>query len=146
MQEMWLRPLDREDSLEQKLATHSGILAWKIPLAVEPVGYSPWSHKELDMMSDWARGTPVQTCSPIFWALWSMEMFSHKVQLFNQLQLWFLFLQLCEKSCSTLLLGSGCSWYPGSESASKEKVSEIGACLLYFLSLSCCNAVPLLSS
>ena len=30
------------------MATHSGILSWKIPGTEEPVGYSPWGHKELD--------------------------------------------------------------------------------------------------
>ena len=30
------------------MATHSSTLAWKIPWMVEPVGCSPWGHKELD--------------------------------------------------------------------------------------------------
>ena len=30
------------------MATHSSILAWKIPWAEESVGYSPWGHKEPD--------------------------------------------------------------------------------------------------
>ena len=30
------------------MATHSSILAWKIPWTEEPTGYSPWGHKELD--------------------------------------------------------------------------------------------------
>ena len=29
------------------MATHSSILAWKIPWTEEPVGYSPWDHKRL---------------------------------------------------------------------------------------------------
>ena len=36
MQETWVWFLGREDSLEKELATHSSILAWKIPLTVEP--------------------------------------------------------------------------------------------------------------
>ena len=31
MQETWLLSLDWEDPLEEEMATHSGILAWKIP-------------------------------------------------------------------------------------------------------------------
>ena len=31
MQEMQIRPLGREDPLEKEMATHSSILAWKIP-------------------------------------------------------------------------------------------------------------------
>ena len=30
-QEMWVRPLGREDPLEGGMATHSRILAWRIP-------------------------------------------------------------------------------------------------------------------
>ena len=31
MQEIWVRSLGREDPLEKEMATHSSILAWKIP-------------------------------------------------------------------------------------------------------------------
>jgi len=31
------------------VATHSSILAWRIPWAKKLVGCSPWGHKELDM-------------------------------------------------------------------------------------------------
>ena len=30
------------------MAIHSSALAWKIPWTEEPVGYSPWGHKESD--------------------------------------------------------------------------------------------------
>ena len=36
-------------SLEKGMATHSSILAWRIPWTEEPGGlYSPWGHKESD--------------------------------------------------------------------------------------------------
>ena len=38
MWEIWVRSLGWEDPLEKGKATHSSILAWRIP----------WSHKELD--------------------------------------------------------------------------------------------------
>ena len=38
MQEMWVWPLGGEDSLEKEMATHSSILAWKIPWTEEPGG------------------------------------------------------------------------------------------------------------
>ena len=51
-QETWVQPLGWEDSLEKRMATHSNILAWRIPWTVDSVyslaGYSPWGHKELD--------------------------------------------------------------------------------------------------
>ena len=30
------------------MATHSSIVAWKIPRTEEPAGHSPWGHKESD--------------------------------------------------------------------------------------------------
>ena len=48
IRETQVQPLGWEDLLEKKMATHSSILAWKIPWTEEPVGYSPWGHKELD--------------------------------------------------------------------------------------------------
>ena len=34
------------------MATHSSILAWRIPWAKEPGGYSPWGHKSPTLVSD----------------------------------------------------------------------------------------------
>ena len=31
------------------MATHSSVLAWRIPWTEKPVGYSPGGHNELDM-------------------------------------------------------------------------------------------------
>ena len=36
MQETWVRFLDREDDLEKEMATHSSILAGRIPRTEEP--------------------------------------------------------------------------------------------------------------
>ena len=44
MWETWVESLGWEDPLEDSMANHSSILAWRIPM----VGYSPWGHKELD--------------------------------------------------------------------------------------------------
>ena len=38
--------------LEQEMANHSSILAWKIPRTGEPRGYSPWGCKESTGLSD----------------------------------------------------------------------------------------------
>ena len=37
-QEMQVRSLGREDPLEKEMATHSSILAWRIPWTEEPGG------------------------------------------------------------------------------------------------------------
>ena len=38
MQETWVQSLGQEDPLEKGMATHSGILAWRISWTVEPEG------------------------------------------------------------------------------------------------------------
>ena len=38
MQETWVRSLGWEDPLEKEIATHSSILAWRIPWTKEPDG------------------------------------------------------------------------------------------------------------
>ena len=38
MQETWVQSLGREDPLEKGMATHSSILAWRIPRTEEPGG------------------------------------------------------------------------------------------------------------
>ena len=48
MQETWVRSLGQEDPLEKGMATHSSILAWRIPWKRSLAGYSPWGCKELD--------------------------------------------------------------------------------------------------
>ena len=37
-QETWVQPLGQEDPLEKGMATHSSILAWRIPWTEEPGG------------------------------------------------------------------------------------------------------------
>ena len=38
MQETWVQSLGQEDPLEKEIATHSSILAWRIPWTEEPGG------------------------------------------------------------------------------------------------------------
>ena len=38
MREAWVRSLGEEDPLEKGMATHSGILAWRIPRTEDPGG------------------------------------------------------------------------------------------------------------
>ena len=43
MQEMWVRSLGQEGTLEEEMTTYFRTLAWKIPWTEEPGGlYSPW--------------------------------------------------------------------------------------------------------
>ena len=48
-QETQVRSLGWEDPLDEGRATHSSILAWRIPWTEESGElYSPWDHKESD--------------------------------------------------------------------------------------------------
>ena len=41
MRETWFQPLGREDPMEKDMATHSSVLAWRIPWTEEPGGLQP---------------------------------------------------------------------------------------------------------
>ena len=44
----WVLTLAQENPLEDDMATHSSILAWRVPWTEEPGGLQPtWGHKEL---------------------------------------------------------------------------------------------------
>ena len=49
MQDTQVLPLGWKDPLKKEMATHSSILAWRIPWTEDPEGYSPRDFKELDM-------------------------------------------------------------------------------------------------
>ena len=48
MQETWVQFLGWEDPLEEGMATHFSILAWRIPGTEEPDGLQSIERKELD--------------------------------------------------------------------------------------------------
>ena len=47
-QEMQVQSLGWEDPMQKGMATHSSILAWKIPWTEEAGGLHPWDRKESD--------------------------------------------------------------------------------------------------
>ena len=47
-QEIGIQSLSREDPLEKEMATHSSILAWKIPWTEEPGGLQPMGLQKSD--------------------------------------------------------------------------------------------------
>ena len=49
MQETWVWSLGQEDSLEKGMATHSSILAWRIPWTEQPGGFAK-TRKESDII------------------------------------------------------------------------------------------------
>ena len=57
---MWVWSLGQDDPLEKGMATHSSILAWRIPWTEEPGGLQ-WGHPESD-------ATKKRLSTGIFWA------------------------------------------------------------------------------
>ena len=49
MQEKQVQSLGQEDPLKKEMATHSSVLAWRIPWTASLAGYSPQGPKEQDM-------------------------------------------------------------------------------------------------
>ena len=47
--ELWVQPLGQEDPSEKRMATHSSVLAWRIPWTEEPGGLRSIGHKVSDM-------------------------------------------------------------------------------------------------
>ena len=52
MWETQIRSLGQEDPLEKEMATHSSILAWRIPRTEEPGGLQSMGRKESAQMSN----------------------------------------------------------------------------------------------
>ena len=48
MQEIRVQSLGWKNPLEKGMASHSSIVAWRIPCTEEPEGYSLWGRKESD--------------------------------------------------------------------------------------------------
>ena len=77
MQETWLRSLGWEDPLEKEIATHSSIIAWKIPWTEEPgrlqpTGLQRVGHDCVTSLWSWF-GQQVSLSS----RLWSSSFFEH---------------------------------------------------------------------
>ena len=52
IQEMWVRSLGQENSLEKGMASHSSILAWRIPWTEEPGGLHSMGSQSWMQLSD----------------------------------------------------------------------------------------------
>ena len=66
MQEPQVRPLGQEDPLEKGVATHSSILAWRIPQTEEPGGLQSMGSQRVG--HDWATNTTHTIQWSHFWA------------------------------------------------------------------------------
>ena len=59
-QETWVRSLGWEDPLEEEMATHSSILAWRIHGQRSLEGFIPWGRKEPDMTKQLSKALHTQ--------------------------------------------------------------------------------------
>ena len=55
--ETWVRSLGREDPLEKEMATHSSILAWRIPWMEEPGRLQFMGSQRPTQLSDFTKET-----------------------------------------------------------------------------------------
>ena len=55
MQETWVQPLGKENTVEKEMVTHSSILAWRISRTEEPDGLQPMESQRVG--HDWATNT-----------------------------------------------------------------------------------------
>ena len=62
MQETWVRSLGREDLLEEEVATHSSIPAWRIPRTEQPGGLQSMGSQRVG--DDWVINTDFHFNSP----------------------------------------------------------------------------------
>ena len=65
MWETWVQSLGWEDLLEKELATHSSILAWKIPWTEEPGGLQSMGWQSRTQLSDFTFTFPSNPCSTV---------------------------------------------------------------------------------
>ena len=120
-QETRVRSLGREDPLEKEMATHSNILAWKIPWTEEPgrpqsVGSQRVGHNwatllslSTNVLTEWT-GTSIQGRTPLSFSLWGNRVSCHSLWVFMVLlsshhshshdTKWLSSLQLCHLSAS----------------------------------------------
>ena len=61
--ETWIRSLTQEDPLEKEMATHSSILAWRIPWTEEPGGLQSMGSQRVGY--EWATNTELNTFFPL---------------------------------------------------------------------------------
>ena len=98
MQQTWAQSLGQEDPLEMEMATHSNILAWRIPWTGEPGGLQSMGLPRV--RQDWTSNTFLPSVLPRRWACCSSS-----------------FIQsIC------LLLASGCADMQEGPAASQEEL------------------------
>ena len=86
MQETWVWSLGWEDPLEKEMATHSNILAWKIPWTEEPGRLQSLGSQRV--RHDWVTHTHTHTHThKSYWFCFSQKSIIHSLIVFDRLGL-----------------------------------------------------------
>ena len=108
MQETWVQSLGWEDPLEKEMATHSSILAWRIPWTEEPGGLQ-------SMVSQRVRHDWVTNTFTFFLSSWVTYLIGGCIVCVSSLHSWNRHRSQSKREMSTLLMGSMLSpWCLGS--------------------------------
>ena len=73
MREGWVQFLGQEDPLELEMATHSSILAWRIPWQRALEDYSPWGDKESYLIEWFTHTHTVDWNTEILLNIWKKQ-------------------------------------------------------------------------
>ena len=78
---MWVRSLGQEDTLEEGMATHSSILAWRIPRAEEPDGLQSMASQRVghDVATEHAHTQPLASSSSRTLIKWGTPLSAFRV-------------------------------------------------------------------
>ena len=72
--------------LENEMATHSNILAWRSPWQRSLVGYSPWDLKELDTTEWFFFNVYFLKCPFVAYCkIWNRTFFNHNFTIFDMI-------------------------------------------------------------
>ena len=67
MRETWVGSLGREDPLEEEMATHSSILAWRIPWTEEPGELKTMGSHRVTQLNWLSKHAHTGYCPPMNW-------------------------------------------------------------------------------
>ena len=81
VQETEVQSLGQEDPMEKEMATHSSILAWRIPWTEEPGRLQSTGLQSWTQLSDWAQGRLSNINFLQFWRLGILRSNCQKIQL-----------------------------------------------------------------
>ena len=129
IQETWVQSLGWEDSLEKEMATHSSILAWRIPWTEEPgglqsMGLQRVGHNWATSLSGWDLCW-VFVCLFVFPLMRKAEWGSNPVW-------WWLGLYFCFVCCLDEVSCTGCYWWLGDAGSCIPVVSSVWVLTIWY--------------